>query len=682
MIKYLADDLVSNSPEKLIQKPEAYSLWLDVFTQAERHTQFKKENELYSMSRPAEEDVFKAWRIANRRDITCGAVDRSNNMLTKILQYSTQNLDGISDALEKDLETDPFDFFGTVQNFDTFRYDSLLSYSMLDANGVVLEMPYLDNNKPFVPEEIEIFSPALSGKQNVKIRSITRVIPSFHIRNKTEVLSWYGGHMTVDAKKEQKEPYYWILDHEMYYFYKPVKDSKGLIVYELVPYYKHNCQFIPYTELMGRRYVETRIDKETGEMYNINYKRSFYGAAYSYFDETVIALSSDQVNRIRHLHAKLWVKADVKCTTCHGARMVDNSSIPYAVIQKEYGGKAPKIPCSSCHGTGQALSLGEFSTIINSSGRLPGDGQISGDPVGYATPPVQSLTMSGDIWRGWLKMGEDELCLNILEGTGSESSLAKNQRLEPKGEFIKDIGDEFNRMCSDIINNKECIIQPSATKRKKIQFASPAEYSYKSVSLLLQEFQESTAAQRVAKYKKYIELEYRNDNIQMDVHLKALWYSPLLLYTDGELMQALNSGAYTEQDLVRKDWAFEAAEHIITKVDKNGKLGIKEFREKCEEILLEWGILREELPLEGMGDVSTQLGEDGEPLEGNAATDQDSPDEDTNNTPSKGGANDKKIDDVLTLFIQGSVSAKVAAQQLSKLTGKTVAQIIAILENG
>jgi hypothetical protein len=283
--------------------------------------------------------------------------------------------------------------------------------------------------------------------------------------------------------------------------------------------------------------------------------------------------------------------------------------------------------------------------------------------------------MSGTIWKDWKKMGEDELCINILEGTGTESSLAKNQRLEPKAEFIKDIGDDFNRMCSEILNNKECILQPMKDKRVEVYFPTPSEYAYKSTSLLWQEYSESTMAERKPKYEQFVRAQFYGDEYNMHVHMYAIKYAPLLLYKDGELMQAINTGAYDNFDIIRKDWAIEAFKEIFAK-EKNYDKGIKELRKMAEALLIEWEVLPSEEEMEMMkqgplGGPEEVGAEDPMAAQGGVAA----PVED--DTP----VSDAEMNDIIELYTKGVVGLETASNQLAEMTGKPVNEIMAILKN-
>lgn len=666
MNKVDAVSYLRENPNILQGEPIEKDLWLSVYNQATRHCHFGKENDLYKIARPSEEQVFTDWRKSNRRDISIGSIERAVNMLTKTLQYASKDIEEISDVLEKSLEKDPFNFFGKFQSFDEFRYSSLLNFFITDPNGFSVEMPFF-LDEPFVPEEVERFSPAISADETTRIDSITIVVPSVYIKERGDVTVWYGGEFIVDQETEDHKPYYWVLDNETYYFYKPVKTDEG-IIYELVPWYVHKCEKLPITEGLGRTYTDT-VDIG-GVPKFVTYKRSYFSTAFSYFDEMVIALSTDQANRIRHLSPRLWIKTDIKCMSCGGEGYTVDT--PHASLAAQ-GAKKTKAACKDCRGTGQAQNIGEFSTIIASGTRLLESG-ISGDPVGYVTPPVQALEASGKIWKEWRAMGEDELCISILEGTPNESSLAKSQRLEPKKEFIKTVGDDFMRMSEDLINNKESILQPDAKQRKFVTFPSPHEYDYKSVALLLEEFKESTLAQRKTKFKKYIESEFRGDDYLINVHLKSVLYAPLLMYDDSEIYNALNSGAYSSQDIIKKDYALDVFKEILAD-KKNQELSVKEYIELANNILTEWGVLKdeEELALENAP-------QGGAPPEEGAPQ---GPAGDPTGAPARApteGAN--KVEDIVTLYVAGKIDIDTAADQIAPLTGHSVDEVKVVLEGG
>lgn len=702
------------------ESPIERDLWKEVREQSISHTQYGHESNLYSASRPHEEPVYTDWRKANRRNLSRGIVDRFCASITKTLESSSRDIP-FTDVLKEHFLLKPFQHLnGKRFDFDSYRYRVIIPYSMEDPNGIIVELPFL-KTFPNNPGQIQEISPANNGRSNEKISSRTMLIPSSMIYHSSQnVLCWKGGTV-YDAASKGTADFFWTLDREMYEVIYPMFTDEG-IKYQMIPWYAHKSGEMLYTEVIGR-YCNHKYEGKDGET-NLVYKRTYLDDTYNYLDEMIVGFGSDQVNRIRHLNAKFWISSDVKCTECNGRGYVPayykNSGNP---IKSQ--GEHLRHECEKCHGSGEAKDFGDFTTLVLSQSSLD-KGLPAGEKLGFATPPTENLKFGFDHWQELRKMGEQAACLNLLEDASNTSGVAKEIQLEPKRELVQQIGDDFYEMTESIINNTQRLLERDS--KTFITIPKPQEYQYRSPALLKQQTQEAMPAERRELYMRYVRTQYRDDPITIKAHEFATLYAPLLLYQSNELSEAMNSTAYNEADIVRRDWAVYVMKQVLKK-SKSKDLDIDKAIELADKYLVERGKLKEEKdpggddqyfagvrkPLDAIGGVSgigqlngmvasgtmtreaaiatlveltniseemaekfIEVPEPQEPTEsGPRAVDPETgepmPEEVDENAP------DAETDDILQLLVQGDIGRDVAVTQIAQIEGMTEEEVDQIL---
>lgn len=541
-------ELLMSVDGRLSAVKDAKKVFYDkVTTQSSRHTSRSEMRELFDIARPNEDSVFKKWRESNRRHITVSPILSFKRMLVRVLQQSI--------SIDENI----------YPNINRFIYDNILYRSLYDPNALIVEFPF----NPVNPDLPLTLPPEVSGLfQNQSLETKTLVIASSSILlYRDDMLIFKFGTYTLDDKEE---PMYISLDNNDYgllvpYYLESKRNNTKEIKYKYEPWYHHGLGYLPIADLPG----EIMPINEKG---NETYKESFCFGAYEYLDEAVIALSSDQVSRIRHSSPKLVMDADIDCPDCNGTRAV------------EVQGKTK--PCKSCNGTGSVAYLGDFSTIkINRKVNQSNSASI------YYLDTPGNIEYTKQVWEDFVAKAERQLCTDLLEGIGNESGLAKEYRLEPKQDLLRDFGEQFCNTVEKFINNR---IALRGDNIEPVNIVAPLHYSTKSSEVLLLSLANSMPGDRYNRYMDYISTKYRDDSDALVVHKLSVIYAPLLLYADGEITNALNSGAYSDQDIIRRDYAIFVLTKILAEMNYTYN-SVKDVMDKADVYLRKNGILPEEI---------------------------------------------------------------------------------------
>lgn len=526
-----------------------YDQMEQVSIQATRHCTRSNMVDLFNIVRPNEEKVFSDWRKANLRHITVSPILAFKRMLKRTLKSSFRI---------PDLDKNVFD------NLNDFIFDDILIYVLADPNAIGLEWPY-NPQKPKVPLAIPGSFP-----QNERIATETKIYTYDKVvLADAELVIVVDGEVNVGGEKSQ----HWVknyiaCDTEHFYKINPHKDDKGKIIYTIQVWYRHDLKRLPIFRIPGVK-TNSKLQEEKPTDTD-GYNESYAWGAYEFLDEAVIAISSDQVNRIRNVLPKLVVNADLLCPTCNGAGHI--------------GSVADRNICKTCKGLGSIKEIGDFSTV-NVRAKTEFD-RSNPNPVFYVQQP-SDVKYSKEIWEDLLIKAERQLCTDLLEGTGNESAVAKELRLEPRQDLLVDIGESLARTIEDYINNKQ---QLRNAKEKHVAVVPPAYYETKSPDMLKLYVEQSLPGERQRDYMMYVKSKYLGNDFMIDVHIKAMLYAPLLLYKNDEAMSVIAAGSYDTDDIKRRDYAIMVLQEVL----RSGQYqDYKSIFEAADALLIEWGILEE-----------------------------------------------------------------------------------------
>lgn len=514
-----------------------YELYEKVTTQASRHTSRSDLSEFYNIVRPNEEQVFIDWRQSNKRHFTVAPILSFKRMITRVLKSSVR-----LPEIDKQL----FD------NIDEFLFDEIIMLSLYDTNAVGIEWPY----NPETPD-IPLAIPG-SYPQNMPLATDT-VIFKFDkvVENNQDFVLLYNGQVNLGTEKKPKLANTFIgADKERYFLVVPYLGPKEDVLYRVDLWYLHKLKRIPIFTPMGVKMSE-------------GYKETIAWGAYEYLDEAIISISSDQINRIRNVLPKLVVNADLDCNDCNSTGF--------------HGEGAKKTVCNTCRGSGKISEIGDFSTI-KIRGRNEFD-RTNSNPI-YYVQQTGDLKYSKQVWEDLILQAEKQLCTDLLEGTGNESGVAKELRLEPRQDLLVMYGEQFCQFIEAYINNRTKLRKPDSPE---VTIVPPSYYETKTPDMLKLYATQSLPAERQRDYLMYVKTKYRGNDFMIDVHTKAMLYAPLLLYKQEEASEVVGMGAYTEKDIKRRDYAIFILGEIME--ENPDIVENKKIFELADKMLIDLGIL-------------------------------------------------------------------------------------------
>jgi hypothetical protein len=523
-------------------------------TQALRHTTRSELSELYEITRPHEEEVYKKWRDANKRNITVDFIDQFIRMLQRIC----------SSSIKMEYEA--------YENLDVYANNVLIPLSTQDANAAVVEWPVMPDDENLAPASTE-FLP------NMPISSKTVLVYSpWIVEDNDDVFIWFKDKVEVENVMCDR---FNACDKENFYILTPFKNGQGTIEYRADVWYKHGLNRVPVAHLPAN--IKTEMVLEQSHLQEkaypkfYHYRESFCFPAFENFDEALNRFSSEQVAYYKHATPKMVVTQDIECPTCHGEPISHDNKV-----------------CETCQGKGVVNGFGDFSTIklLKDKFKQPGEGGDPNNPIYFLNPP-SGLTELRDGYMHFIEEGKKSLCNDPLETTGNESGIAKEMRLEPKQDIMKAYGEQLCQMLQDMVNNRG---QLRGILTEPIKITAPVYYETKSPEVMRVSVLEALQGERIIKYMDYIQAKYRKDGAMIKLYKYAVLYAPLYLYTAAEFDSAFNSGVYDERDAIRRDYALYAVGEVLNKEPNLDDL--KTIREKADAFLIEQGILAEPTQIE------------------------------------------------------------------------------------
>jgi len=524
-----------------------------VVSQAKRHTTRSGMTELQAIARPNEESIYTTWRESNIRHVTVDFILKFQRMLQRIINQSIQ-LNYEYPSLSK------------------LVHDRLIPLSLQDTNSVMLLWVYMES-EPLTPPS----DPKYKVNQPVKTKE--EIILSKDIRYKDDdMLIYYYDDITI-AKSKYKR--YVGVDKTGYYFLVPTLDEKKKITYKTELWYKHDLDRLPAVNLPGITVFDDGYE----------YMESVCWPAFEWFDEGIIRMSSEQVASIKHANPKLVLGAEIDCPTCNGKGYMGE-------IGEDGLSDAKRNICPTCKGNRSLTSLSDFSTIKVRNSHMPSEG--NSNSIYYLEPPT-GIKQLQDSFMLFFDLGKKSLANDILEGTGNESGIAKEMRLEIRQDLLQSYGQQLCFMVQDLIN---IYYKLTGKYKEETVITPPSYYETKSPEILKELAINSLQGERYLKYVKWVEAEYKGDEFNINLHKYAVLYAPLILYKADEFDSVFAAGIYNERDAIRRDFAFYVMQRVLE--ENKGIKNIKQIREQADKLLIEEGILPEEVKPESVPETGIE----------------------------------------------------------------------------
>lgn len=509
------------------------SLHSKVLTQALRHTTRSEMDELHKIARPNEDDIFIKWRENNKRHLTVDFIGQFVRSMQRTVQTT----------IKTDFEYD---------DLDRLIFEELIPLSVQDTNALVIEWPFYTDTEG---NEVAPSDSSLQANQRIDSRTLTVYSPAI-IEDDGMVVVFYLDD--VEFEKQTRKRFVGI-DNYAYYILTPYRDKNRMIKYSAEVWYVHGLGYTPVGRLPGI------VTLHFIDGYPVKYRESICWPAFEWFDEGIVRLSSEQVAAIKHANPKLILNADIECPSCHGSNHI--------------GGKQ----CTTCNGKGTINVLGDFSNVKVNQGISEFD-KSGSNPVYYLEPP-SGLKELREAWMEFFENGKKSLATDLLEGTGNESGVAKEMRLEPKQDLLKAYGQYLCYLIEDIVNHRKIL----RGETDIISVTCPAYFETKSPEVLKQQMAEALPGERFMKYMQYVDTIYNGNDLAIKIHKYAALYTPLMLYKSEEFDSVFNAGAYSEKDIVKRDLAIYVMTQIFEFEPDLDDL--KLIKEKADEYLIANGFI-------------------------------------------------------------------------------------------
>ena len=537
--------------------PEIADRWNEVFLQAIRHTRGYGVKELLDVQRPHESEYVKEYRLANIRHITKEGAVKFNDKSSRIIKESNYTLTNMSEVLSTWIDKTDF----LLGNGDTTTLNEwfarfVLPSSYEDPNALLVAFPYNPSN-PSVQPSASVEDGGLL--QNESIAVIPIVIPSVDLWYVGDnVFSWRGGYMDVKVGQDAKvsHPWFFICDREAYYQYLPVSYSQktGRVVYELFLWYRHDTgmgdtQELPLNILGGTLSKDTKTSR--------TFYESFMQPFFEYGDESLIIFSDWQSVRVRTAFPVREL-VEQPCKSCGGQGKT-------YINDPEKG--MQYASCGGCGGKGYTSSLSPFDDIIVDSSKGFDNKNIDRPSLRYISPPLDAQQELSKDWKDMRERALKAINLDLLEAT-VESGEAKKQRLQDLQDMLVKIGGNMFDTMERLLWHVECLLVPNRANRKHPVIIVPISYDIKTEGMLIDEANDAHTADRFTSLMEMVKRKYAGDTALIRAKELALTYAPLLMVQSvQELQLLLASGAYDENDIVKRDRAESALLNLAKTLD-------------------------------------------------------------------------------------------------------------------
>ncbi|HQW96895.1 MAG TPA: hypothetical protein PLU58_13895, partial [Saprospiraceae bacterium] len=504
--------------------------WGAVAVQAKRHNKRKllgERNDLVDSLRPNEDEVSKAHRQANERQITIEPVYRFKRKVSRLMEFSYV----LSPYLEQ-IEFDP-----------KFYAQAILDQTFEDPNSGFVIFPINPNDEALPPN-------ALNRDTEVQWQIKTLDYTDLIYYDREYVVFNF---VEIEVNK-MKHKTYVIGDKNNWYWVKPVyRDNR--FVYEIELWYNHGASKLPFVILPG-------VAAYTNS--NEWYQESYLLPAYMYFDEVITAFSDNQIVRARYNYPKT-VMADISCPEigCNNGYIFEFDKDGRSV--KGDDGMPRKHTCQTCKGTGKILDPSIYSTLTVPQKMLTESGTNLSSVLQYIHADVSILKESYFTPFDLLEKGSKAIGLDLLEDAGANSSdLSLSRRQEDLLDMIKTVAEYTYDALDAMMYHIEVLKYPNESQRGESHINRPSSFEIKSPEELLVLAQTALFEDRVTARINYYKTKYKNQDRLIAVYEMALKTTPSLALTFEEQTNYLAAGIIDSYDMIKSMHVFNALDEVYS----------------------------------------------------------------------------------------------------------------------
>ena len=465
--------------EKINKAKIQQSKWTAVFELMQVVINGKPPKELFKARRPLESKNNHTldYRIDNYHPVQTSLFKRAIQQYIEVLSKSDVQIQSQSETLNTYSKT-----FKRYENGKRFSLKEwLLIYiaekRQLDPNGLIVLYPRIkfdDNGVLIIPQ---------ASTESIDLE--IDYIPFDEIEQIDEgIVKICIGDIEIGEKEYD---YYLVIDEKQYDISMPFINNKGDIEYKSIPYYTHNIGTTPVSHI-GGSYMTESYDKHDTFDYFVS---DFFGAV-AFASYMITSLSDKQVMNARFNHPiKYQVKR--KCAEVHS----ENKN---GVWYKGFGEE--QHICSGCSGSGYQKDTDMFGTYeLEQPNTLNGDVEVK-SPIGFVTPPIDSLKYINDDFNDYYTKTANELCVNVKQNVTNASAESKSYDIQAKVSLISYIVEDVLRIAKEVFSFAEMLLENKAESTVIIK--KPDSWDIKSKDDILTEL--VNAKTNNAPYSVLIEL--------------------------------------------------------------------------------------------------------------------------------------------------------------------------------
>lgn len=479
-----------------------------VYDQALRHNVWIEHIDIIKNKFPNENDVVQQYRANNKRQFTKEVPRKAVQGVVKVLSNIPLFVESSNVKLNDWINSDPFYYQNNKTNFVDWSINTVIPYSFIDPNGIIV---------PF-PEFINEFEP-------VKIQ--TRIIP-FNMK-------WIslGGEYCLIFENGTNQ--FWYVDKLEWWKCTIGNDITSEFIYA------HNLGELPLVCLPGLY----AFDNDT----NKPYFDSLLSSTYEYLDESLVSFTTDQAVRLKM--NSILIRPGLTCKTCEGLTTIKDSN-----------GK--QIQCKSCNGSGFAKRPSDLDDfVVPPADAIQGDGKVPVKPE-YINPDTSVAEFHSKTWKEYLFEAKRSLGIDALIDK-SESGEAMKKRLGAFEEFIgyllnltyKRCLEKYLELCHKLLN-----INESDWKDFPMIWI-PSNLQIKTPEILRDNYINSIGAERMQAAIEYYDNLYAEDAKMQRVMRLLIENYPASLEKIEDLQTLQLTGIYTSRELAKAKRAMLVIRKII-----------------------------------------------------------------------------------------------------------------------
>jgi hypothetical protein len=478
--------------------------------------------------RPNESARIQKYRRDVYKAITKSVVQRVLTSLTKI----RRSVDwGIIHPIEKYPDSIPpserLNYytekgFPMIESFEDWMFTIAFRNYILDANGVVLWLPY---NR--------------DAAENEYLQPVPMIF------NSECVLEYEPNELLIakidSYKKDKREQKFITADQERIQKWKRTDGG-----YEMVWEYEHQLGMMP-AFVLGGMYRE-----------NIGYdiiRESRISPMLERLDEAAREYSDMQAEVVQHIHSERWQWATQNCTKC-----ANDAGVSTGFINDDKNNK--KITCPSCNGARTVAGSPYVNMVVRPSKESMGEQAAPIPPAGYITKETNIVEIQDRRIDEHIYKALSAINMQFLDQTPlNNSGKAKEVDRDELNNFVYGVAHDMVRIAKLSMRimgeYRHNVIIKDAAARMELQpdIRVPQKFDLLSSSYLADEIAAAKSAKMnpvviAALEREFAAKKFYNDPAVRDMLVLAMELDPLAAITEDDKMLRKANKGITEIDYI------------------------------------------------------------------------------------------------------------------------------------